>query len=201
MTLRMSSIGDLYSMSAKEAIAAVCGPPVDKKMQFTHTDIVKQNPMICKFVVANPKAFLDPANRALAEARGFNTASVDPSFPATDLARLLPVCYLVDVHQEYGMLGLRLNAPRQDLNMGDLHPELKSFRDRPVYSGGLDNSGSSFLMVHRKQGFPDNRVWAGVPDKPEFKFFFSPDLAMANELCLTNDARYVKHILFSLPTV
>ena len=48
--------------------------------------------------------------------------------------------------------------------------------------------GSSFTMVHNKIGCPENRAWKGVPvpgNTNEFKLFFSPNLAMANELCLT----------------
>lgn len=44
--------------------------------------------------------------------------------------------------------------------------------------------------MHRKAGFPENRPYKVLPDrKPEFNLFFSPAAAMANELCLTDDAR------------
>lgn len=33
-----------------------------------------------------------------------------------------------------------------------------------------------------------HRAWRGVPGNSDFRLFFSPDLAMANELCSTNDA-------------
>lgn len=33
-----------------------------------------------------------------------------------------------------------------------------------------------------------SRAWKGVPGKPDFRLFFSPDVAMANELCSTGDA-------------
>lgn len=32
------------------------------------------------------------------------------------------------------------------------------------------------------------RAFKGVPGNSKFKLFFSPDVAMANELCLTADA-------------
>ena len=43
-------------------------------------------------------------------------------------------------------------------------------------------------MLHRRAGFPENRVLRCLPDTPEFRLFFSPDIAMANELCSTKDA-------------
>jgi len=43
-------------------------------------------------------------------------------------------------------------------------------------------------MIHKIAGFPENRPWKGVPGNTDFKFFFSPDFAMANELCMTGDA-------------
>lgn len=109
--------------------------------------------------------------------------------------------YIADTHPEYGTLGLRLNERDPGRTMVDLFPALRSFRDRPIYLGGEVNSGSSFTMVHRKSGFPENRVWKGVPDKPDFKLFFSPDLAMANELCLTGDARPGEFKFFTWTTV
>jgi hypothetical protein len=33
-----------------------------------------------------------------------------------------------------------------------------------------------------------SRPFRGVPGKPDFKLFFSPDVAMANELCSSKDA-------------
>ena len=107
--------------------------------------------------------------------------------PLIDLARKLPVIYLADIHQEYGTLGLQLNAV-SDKSLNDFHSALKMLRDRPVYNGGLQNRGSSFTMVHQKIGFPENRAWKGIPGNTEFKLFFSPDIAMANELCSTKDA-------------
>lgn len=44
--------------------------------------------------------------------------------------------------------------------------------------------------MHRKAGFPENRPYKVLPDRqPEFNLYFSPAAAMANELCLTNDAK------------
>jgi hypothetical protein len=51
--------------------------------------------------------------------------------------------------------------------MGDLNPELRSFRKRPVYLGGTQNKGTSFLMVHQKAGFPDNR-FVLMPNRSKF---------------------------------
>jgi putative AlgH/UPF0301 family transcriptional regulator len=66
------------------------------------------------------------------------------------------VIYIADVHPEYGTLGFMLNR-KSEVTMNDLYPELRSLRKRPVYLGGVQNRGSSFTMVHKRAGFPDNR--------------------------------------------
>lgn len=202
LRISMTTIGDLSSMSVKAAIQAVCGDDMlDSSLHYSNTDILKKSPGICNYIIGNPKAFLDPENKAVAALRGVDQDTLDLSRPATDLAKILPVMYLADLHSEYGMLGLRLNAKDKKRTMIDLSPELKAFRDRPVYLGGEVNSGSSFLMVHRRGGFPENRVWKGLPDNNDFKLFFSPDTAMANELCLTNDAHPNEFKFFCWTTV
>ena len=55
--------------------------------------------------------------------------------------------------------------------------------------------------MHRKSGFPENRKWKGVPGDKEFKLFFSPDIAMANELCMTNDAKATEFKFFQWATI
>jgi len=110
--------------------------------------------------------------------------------------------YIIDRHPEYGTLGFLLNKPSGKL-LGDenLHPELKFLRNRPVYFGGVQNRGSSFTMIHQKPGFPENRKWKTLPDAKDFTLYFSPELAMANELCSTNDASPKDFKFFQWATV
>jgi len=44
----------------------------DESFRFPNTDIVKQSPGVCRFVIGNPKAFLDEANAAPAALRGLD---------------------------------------------------------------------------------------------------------------------------------
>lgn len=186
--LQAATAQDLLSLPVKEAINAVCGDVSDlaPKYVIPNTGVVKAAPTPCRYVVANPKAFLEQPK--IARLYGFDIDEIgglDTS--AERLAAHLPVIYVADVHTEYGTLGLMLNK-RSGLTMNDLHPELRSLRRAQVYLGGCQNKGSSFTMVHNKVGFPDNRAWKGIPGNAEFKLFFSPNIAMANELCLTKDA-------------
>ena len=65
----------------------------------------------------------------------------------------------------------------------------------------MQNRGSAFTMIHKKTGFPENRKWKSLPGDSELKLFFSPDIAMANELCLTNDAQPSEFKFFQWATV
>jgi putative AlgH/UPF0301 family transcriptional regulator len=57
-------------------------------------------------------------------------------------------------------------------------------------------------MMHSKAGFPENRPFKGLPGDPlSMRLFFSPDVAMANELCLTNDAAASDFKFFQWATV
>ena len=56
-------------------------------------------------------------------------------------------------------------------------------------------------MMHKKAGFPENRKWKSLPGDNDFKIFFSPEIAMANELCLTNDAQPNDFKFFQWATV
>jgi putative AlgH/UPF0301 family transcriptional regulator len=185
---RSPTAQDVLSLPVKEAINAVCGDVTDlaPKYLIPSTDIVKSAPTPCRYVVANPKAFLEQPH--IARLYGFDIDEIGGlDTPAERLAAHLPVIYVADVHTEYGTLGLALNK-RSGVTMNDLHPELRSLRRAQVYLGGCQNKGSSFTMVHKKVGFPDNRAWKGIPGNADFKLFFSPNIAMANELCLTKDA-------------
>eukprot|EP01032_Pedospumella_encystans_P015889 gene15889-18150_t len=112
---------------------------------------------------------------------------IDPA-DAQQFHAELPIIYLAGQHKEYGTIGYQLNKRLEGITMNDIHPELRYLRSQPVYAGGPEGSGSSFTMLHRKAGFPDNRPWKTMPGKPDFKLFYSPDVAMANELCSTNNA-------------
>ena len=197
------SVGDLRGdMGVKEALRTLrtVGPTASSANLFTNVDIERAKPQVCKYVIANPKAFLDPSNKDVAMSYGIDASTIGDDTPAETLLRMLPVIYIADVHNEYGTLGYILNK-RSDKTIDDFYPALKAFRGRPVYSGGPDGKGSSFTMVHRKVGFPENRPLKHLPGNSDFKLFFSPDYAMANELCLTNDARPADFKFFQWSTV
>ena len=196
------TIADLEDMSVKEALKEIAGhfnalPSVEI---VSNSDVVKAAPTVCKYIIANPKAFFE--NEEIAKHHGVDLESFPPSTPLVDLAEHLPVLYIADVHSEYGTLGFLLNRPT-GLTLGDdqFHPEFRAFRNRRVYLGGVQNRGSSFTMIHQKTGFPENRKWKGVPGDNEFKLFFSPDIAMANELCMTDDAKVEDFKFFHWATV
>ena len=140
---------DLRSLSVKEALNAICGPchDLDEKYKFPNTDIAKKAPTVCTYVIANPKAFFEKPR--IAKAYGVDMESISPNTPLDELAKLLPVVYIADVHTEYGTLGYQLNK-RSENTMNDIFPELRSFRQTPVFLGGQQNKGSSFTMVHSK---------------------------------------------------
>ena len=144
---------DLRSLSVKEALNAICGPSHDleEKYKFPNTDIAKKAPTVCTYVIANPKAFFEKPR--IAKAYGIDMESITPNTPLEDLAKLLPVVYIADVHTEYGTLGYQLNK-RSENTMNDIFPELRSFRQTPVFLGGQQNKGSSFTMVHNKVKIP-----------------------------------------------
>jgi hypothetical protein len=155
---------------------------------FKNTDIIQKPPGICDYIIANPKAFLD--NPEQAKLYGFDIDEIKNRINnIEDLAYYLPVIYLADYHTEYGYLGFQLNNKLKDKKMVDFRSELKALRQSPVYLGGVRNQGSSFTMIHNKVGFPENRAFKTIPKNTEYRFFFSPEIAMANELCLTNDAK------------
>eukprot|EP01041_Mallomonas_annulata_P003136 gene3136-6172_t len=185
--LDAKTIADIKGMSTKEAMREVCGDSdsLPSKYLFPGVDIIQKSPTLCEYIIANPKAFME--NPDIAKQYGVDLDEIDQSKPAEDLARYLPVIYLADFHTEYGNLGFMLNKP--ETKMTELRPELRALRNAPVYRGGIRNQGSSFTMVHGKVGFPDNRAFKSVPGNPSYRLFFSPDIAMANELCLTKDAK------------
>ena len=198
-----AKISDLNDMNVKEAMMSICGGKIvnDESLTYENCDILRSSPSICKYIIGNPKAFLSPENAQMSAKYGFKLDDLNQDVSATSLAKLLPVIYIADSHSEYGTLGLQLNSKETETTMMDIHPELKHLRSRPIYRGGAGKSGASFMMVHRKSGFPENRIWKGLPEDDEFKLYFSPDIAMANELCDTNDAKPNEFKFFTWTTV
>lgn len=204
MTLTEESytVQDLRKLSTKAALSAVCG---DRSLlrddcRYNEVSVVKGAPTVNRFVVANPKAMLE--NPLIAKTVGLDFDAIDASMPLSKLADELPVIYIADVHSEYGTMGLMLNK-RADVSMNDVSPEFRSFRSRAVYQGGTQNRGNSFTMLHKRQGFPDNRALKVLPDDDDaqFRLYFSPDIAMANELCMTKDADATDFKFFQWATV
>lgn len=186
----IKTIADLDNLSTKEALINICGDfdKIQKTIEtFPRTSICKSAPTICQYIIANPITFYQ--NPKIALQYGVDIQNIPKSSPLEALANILPVIYLADNHPEYGMLGFILNKKSgKIMNDNSMYSGLKNLRNRPVYLGGTQNRGSSFTMIHRKAGFPENRIWKGLPGNTEFRLFFSPDVAMANELCSTKDA-------------
>ena len=146
-TKMVLQVKDLKNLSVKEALNAVCSQEFESKHLFPKTDIAKKAPTVCTYVIGNPKAFFEKPR--MAKAYGVDVDSIDPKTPLSDLAKILPVVYVADVHTEYGTLGYQLNKRSQN-TMNDMSPELRSFRKTPIHLGGAQNKGSSFTMVHNK---------------------------------------------------
>eukprot|EP00601_Ochromonadales_sp_CCMP2298_P004407 CAMPEP_0173191992 /NCGR_PEP_ID=MMETSP1141-20130122/13185_1 /TAXON_ID=483371 /ORGANISM="non described non described, Strain CCMP2298" /LENGTH=260 /DNA_ID=CAMNT_0014116227 /DNA_START=87 /DNA_END=869 /DNA_ORIENTATION=+ len=187
-------------MTIKQVLAAIRGDidPSQQDKLFPRVAISRSVPTVTQYMIANPVSFFQSPETA--SQYGVDVASIAPDTPLKDLASMLPVIYLADVHPEYGTVGYQLNrfSPQR---MDDVHPGLRSFRGRPIYQGGAQKKGSCFTMVHRKVGFPENRAWKGLPGNKEFRLFFSPDVAMANELCSTEDAHPSEFKMFQWASI
>ena len=197
------TVGDLEKLTTKAALASVLGPSELLSPEARYADntvnVMKEIPTVNRFVVANPKAMLE--NPLIAKSVDLDFDTLDASMPLTKLAEKLPVIYLADQHPEYGTLGFILNK-MSEKTMNDLNPEFRSFRQSSVYLGGTQNRGNSFTMLHRRHGFPENRALKVLPgEESEFKLYFSPDVAMANELCSTGDAEPGEFKFFQWSTV
>ena len=194
------TIADASNLPVKQVLNAVCGSvsAIDSKYLFEGVDIEKAVPTVCKYIVANPKAFLEKPK--LAKQYGFDLDALgfDSSTPLSLLAPHLPVIYIADIHNEFGTLGYQLNK-KAGIVLNELYPELRSLRSAEVYLGGYSKKGSSFTMLHSKMGFPDNRSLKSIPGSP--KLFFSPNVAMANELVSTKDAKMNDFKFFQWATV
>eukprot|EP01036_Dinobryon_divergens_P023825 gene23825-32212_t len=175
------------------ALGAICSTSRAREeykksgLLFDNVDIDKSIPTVGKYLIANPKSFF--TKPVIAKSHGLDVSSFSPTTSLESLAYQLPVIYIADIHPEYGTLGFMLHRESSNTSMAALYPSLRSFRGRPVYAGGVREAGSAFTMLHRKTGFPENRQFRSPPGEPNKKLFFSPDVAMANELCLTGDAQ------------
>lgn len=178
----------LDQLGSDRALEAVCGGIGGSDDLFPNVRALRPSapPMINHFAVAAPVPFLQ--NPRLASKYGCDLSALRSDADFLTLAQQLPVIYLADDHSDYGMFGLQLNK-KSGKTVGDMYASLRSLRMRPVYTGGAGKKGASFTMLHRKAGFPKNRAWKTLPAKNDFRLFFSPDIAMANELCMTNDAK------------
>ena len=135
-----SVIADLAGMSVKDALKAVGGErgALPQELVIPHCDIERATPSVCKYIIANPKAFVE--NDQIAMYHGFDNQKNAENTPLSTLAEHLPVIYIADVHSEYGTLGLLLNKPSV-YTLGDphFHPEFRAFRQRRIYMGGVQN--------------------------------------------------------------
>ena len=197
------TVGDLRKLTTKTSLASVCGPQellsAEARYPENTVSVMKEVPTVNRFVVANPKAMSE--NPEIAKSVGLDFDTLDPSMPLEMLAEMLPVIYVADLHPEYGTMGFMLNK-KSDKTMNDVSPEFRSFRPSSVYLGGAQNRGNSFTMLHRRHGFPENRALKVLPsEEGEFKLYFSPDVAMANELCSTGDATPAEFKFFQWSTV
>ena len=146
----------LSSLSLPQNINQLLGIHSETSTLFEGVHRHPSAPSACQFIIANPAKFL----KQPALLSQFNVKIGDQSEEATVdyLVRALPVLYIADKHMEYGTLGYVLNKKCVDITMNDIYPNFRHLRHRPVYEGGPPNSGSSFTMVHRKVGFPENRL-------------------------------------------
>lgn len=110
---------------------------------------VNEFPSACQYIIANASAF--ESSLAMRKLYGVVEDPYSPQKPE------LPIIYIAAQHKEYGTIGYYLNRRLERITMKDVHPELRYLREQPVYAGGPAGSGSTFTMLHRKAGFPDNR--------------------------------------------
>eukprot|EP01039_Chlorochromonas_danica_P006237 gene6237-6876_t len=179
--------GTLCQSNITEDTSSSSSSTSSRHYLFPQVEVVLDSPSINRYLLANPRSFL--SHPELAKQYGCDLTLLQHATDYFTLLRQLPVIYIADIHSELGSLGLQLNKQVDDLVIGDLYPSLRALRNRPIYLGGVNKKGSSFMMVHQKAGFPDNRAWRILPGHNDFRLFFSPDVAMANELVSTKDAK------------
>ena len=87
-----ATVGDLSNMNVKEVLRAVAGDQISVKDTIANCDVVKTSPTICKFIIANPKAFFE--SKDIAKYHGFETDKFNASTPLASLTKHLPVLYI-----------------------------------------------------------------------------------------------------------
>lgn len=94
-------------MDAGVAIASVAGnEPISPELLFPKVTLHKGPPTINKFIIANPKAFLEKSKMSKIYLNvDDGIESLDPSTPLWQYASMLPVIYIAETHPEYGTVG------------------------------------------------------------------------------------------------
>lgn len=191
------TIADLNGMSSREVILAMRENVQNES--FEKVNLLKTEPGINRFIIANPKIFFQKPEIS----RLYCDSDINQWNQTTtlkSLANILPVIYIAETHPEFGTLGFMLHR-FSGKTVESYFPAHKPFRKCKVYEGGTQKRGNSFTMLHKKIGFPENRAFKVLPGKTDFRLFFSPDVAMASELCLTNDAKPSDFKFFEWATV
>ena len=151
-----TTIQSASELNSRETLTAVCQPlSISPSFLFNNTTLYKGKPTINKFIIANPKAFLEKRKISKLYCNiDFN--SFDESSYLHELATFLPVIYIAENHPDFGTLGFQLNQPSGKF-VGDVNPSFKMLRKKMIFQGGLQNRGNSFTMLHKRTGFPENR--------------------------------------------
>jgi hypothetical protein len=75
----------------------------------------------------------------------------------------------------------------------DMHPYLTKVRNKRYTLGGHERKGVEEMMIHKKKDdFPSNRRFEThltLIGHRDHTVYYSPEVAYANDLCLTNEAR------------
>ncbi|RYH00217.1 hypothetical protein EON65_49600 [archaeon] len=91
-------------MTLGELFGAICGNQkvANSELLYDNVNLIKKEPNINQFVIANPKAFLDQPDLAKKYGVDFTLVKPGEKVDLTLLARMLPVIYIADWHKDYG---------------------------------------------------------------------------------------------------
>ena len=78
--------------------------------------------------------------------------------PLVESSNIGRIVYIADKHAEYGTLGYELGKQTQGAVVGDIYPSFRYLRQQPLFDGGAKYCGADFTMIHRRSGFPENRL-------------------------------------------
>jgi len=100
-------LSNVKVMGTRAAITAAAGySPIRPELLFPGVRIYKGPPTINKFIVANPKAFLEKSKMSKLYLNiDSEIDSLDLTTPLWQYAAMLPVIYIAETHPEYGTLG------------------------------------------------------------------------------------------------